>query len=227
MDPDDLDPGELAPSSLQGRRKNWNLWQVVVAAGLAVSLAWTRQFGIRRLPFRLQVPYVPSSAKQVENMMVLLEKRSGKLVDLGSGDGRIVVEAYRRGFRPAIGYELNPWLVSLSNIRAWRAGCYGKVCFCQEDLWKVDLSDCSNVTVFLTPGLVPLLERKLLAELPEDACVVVARFPFLKWTPSEVTGNGLERVWAYNIGAVRQAQQGKIGRSPVQVTKLSSGLDKS
>nr|XP_056722570.1 adenine nucleotide translocase lysine N-methyltransferase-like [Euleptes europaea] len=219
MDPDDLDPRELATSALHGRRRSWDLWQMVVGAGLAASIVWTRLSGLRRLPFRLQVPFVPSSTKQVENMMSLLEGRSGKLVDLGSGDGRIVVEAYRQGFRPVLGYELNPWLVCLSDIRAWRAGCYRKVRFCQEDFWKADLSDCSNVTVFLAPGLAPLLERKLLAELPEDACVVVARFPFLKWTPSSITGDGLERVWAYDIGAVRQAQRGKTGGSPAQEAK--------
>ncbi|XP_060116722.1 adenine nucleotide translocase lysine N-methyltransferase-like [Heteronotia binoei] len=210
MDPDDFDLGELASSTTPGRKKGQDLWQLVAGAGLAIYVLWARPFGFRRVPFRLQVPYVPSSAKQVENLMSLLEGRSGKLVDLGSGDGRIVVEAYRRGFRPAVGYELNPWLMHLSSLRAWWAGCQGKVCFCREDLWKADLSNCRNVTVFLAPGLVPLLEKKLLAELPEDACIAVARFP-LGWTPSGVTGNGLERVWAYDIRAVRQAQQGTTG----------------
>ncbi|XP_054848318.1 adenine nucleotide translocase lysine N-methyltransferase-like [Eublepharis macularius] len=218
MDADDLDLGQLAPTTSHGKRKGWHLWQMAAGTGLIVYVVRTKAFGFHRVPFRLQVPYVPSSAKQVENMMSLLEGRSGKLVDLGSGDGRIVVEAYRRGFRPVIGYELNPWLLHLSNIRAWRAGCYGKVYF-RQDHWKADLTDCSNVTAFLAPGLVPLLENKLLAELPEDACVVVARFPFLEWTPTGFTGDGLERAWVYNIRAVRQAQQGKTEGSPAQEAK--------
>uniref|UniRef100_A0A670JZV1 Uncharacterized protein n=1 Tax=Podarcis muralis TaxID=64176 RepID=A0A670JZV1_PODMU len=115
----------------------------------------------------------------------------------GSGD---VLEAYKQGFRPTVGYELNPWLLQLSNFRAWRAGCYGKVFFRREDLWKVNLSDCNNVTVFLAPSLqVPLLERKLLSELPDGACVVAARFPFLNWTPTSIAGDSLETAWAYNI----------------------------
>ncbi|XP_066496768.1 adenine nucleotide translocase lysine N-methyltransferase-like isoform X3 [Tiliqua scincoides] len=118
-----------------------------------------------------------------------------------------VLEAYKQGFSPAIGYELNPWLVQLSNLRAWRAGCYGKVFYHKEDLWKADLSDCNNVMVFLAPSVVPPLERKLLAELPDEACVVTARFPFFKWAPSSVAGDGLERAWAYYIKAVRQAKQ--------------------
>lgn len=86
-------------------------------------------------------------------------------MDLGSGDGRIVsicklfwlpflvavgisfspwsfstpkvLEAHRQGFTPAVGYELNPWLVRLANFHAWRAGHHDAVSYRREDLWKV------------------------------------------------------------------------------------------
>ncbi|XP_072838812.2 adenine nucleotide translocase lysine N-methyltransferase isoform X1 [Pogona vitticeps] len=125
-----------------------------------------------------------------------------------------VLEAYRRGFRPVVGYELNPLLLQLSSFHAWRAGCYGKVSYRQEDFWKANLSDCNNVTVFLAPSVVPPLERKLLSELPEEACVVAARFPFVKWTPASVAGDGLEQAWAYNIRDVRRAEQATAGGRP-------------
>uniref|UniRef100_A0ABM5F082 Adenine nucleotide translocase lysine N-methyltransferase-like isoform X3 n=1 Tax=Pogona vitticeps TaxID=103695 RepID=A0ABM5F082_9SAUR len=125
-----------------------------------------------------------------------------------------VLEAYRRGFRPVVGYELNPLLLRLSSFHAWRAGCYGKVSYCQEDFWKANLSDCNNVTVFLAPSVVPPLERKLLSELPDDACVVAARFPFIKWTPASVAGDGLEQAWAYIIRDVRRAEQATAGGRP-------------
>ena len=51
-----------------------------------------------------------------------------------------VVEAYKQGLRPAVGYELNPWLLCLSNYRAWQAGYHGKVSFLKKDLWKVTAS---------------------------------------------------------------------------------------
>ncbi|XP_062999053.1 adenine nucleotide translocase lysine N-methyltransferase-like isoform X3 [Elgaria multicarinata webbii] len=126
-----------------------------------------------------------------------------------------VLEAYKQGFRPAIGYELIPWLLQLSNFRACWAGCYGKVFYRREDLWKADLSDCNNVTVFLAPSVVPLLERKLLSELPDEACVVAARFPFVNWTPNHFAGDGLERAWAYNIRDVRRMERDTLGGSPV------------
>ncbi|XP_053133159.1 adenine nucleotide translocase lysine N-methyltransferase isoform X4 [Hemicordylus capensis] len=116
----------------------------------------------------MPVPYVPASAQQVENVMLLLKGRSGKMVDLGSGDGRIV-----------------------------------------------NLSDCTSVTVFLAPSVLPLLERKLLLELPDEARVVAGRFPLPNWTPTSLAGEGVSRAWAYDIKLVRQAEQDKPNESPV------------
>ena len=48
-----------------------------------------------------------------------------------------VLAAHKCGLRPAVGYELNPWLVGLARLHAWRAGCAGSVCYLREDLWKV------------------------------------------------------------------------------------------
>lgn len=51
--------------------------------------------------------------------------------------GPQVLAAHRCGLCPAVGYELNPWLVGLARLRAWRAGCAGSVRYHREDLWKV------------------------------------------------------------------------------------------
>ncbi|KAJ7305738.1 hypothetical protein JRQ81_010104 [Phrynocephalus forsythii] len=215
MDPDDA---EEVAAALRGKSGGpWALVQMAAGTGLMAYLVWAGVLmpGFRRVPLRLQVPYVPASVKQVENVMSLLQGRSGKMVDLGSGDGRLVLEAYKQGFRPAVGYELNPWLLRLSGYRAWKAGCHGKVSFCREDLWKVNLSDCKNVTVFLAPSVLLLLERKLLMELPDDARVVAGRFPLPSWTPVNMAGEGLNQAWAYDIKALRQAEQQKPQGSPV------------
>ncbi|KAM8798481.1 adenine nucleotide translocase lysine N-methyltransferase isoform 3-T3 [Eudromia elegans] len=90
MDAEELD--ELA-RRLQGRALGgWGLLQLAAGTGLAAYAVWAAVLmpGFRRVPLRLQVPYVPSSAQQVANVMALLEGRAGKTVDLGSGDGRLV-----------------------------------------------------------------------------------------------------------------------------------------
>ncbi|KAI5228782.1 adenine nucleotide translocase lysine N-methyltransferase [Manis pentadactyla] len=209
------DPAEALPDLRERRPGLLELLQVAAGSGLAAYAVWAAllQPGFRRVPLRLQVPYVGASVRQVEHVLSLLRGRTGKTVDLGSGDGRIVLAAHRCGLRPAVGYELNPWLVGVARLRAWRAGCAGSVCFSREDFWKVSLKDCHNVSVFLAPSVLPLLEDKLQAELPAGARVVSGRFPLPTWQPVAVVGDGLDRVWAYDIRGGGPAGQSVPGPS--------------
>ncbi|XP_069920294.1 adenine nucleotide translocase lysine N-methyltransferase [Oryctolagus cuniculus] len=211
----ELDDAAEALAELRERRLSAReLLQAAAGSGLAAYAVWALllQPGFRRVPLRLQVPYVGASARQVEHVLSLLRGRPGKTVDLGSGDGRIVLAAHRCGLRPAVGYELNPWLVGLSRLHAWRAGCAGAVCYRREDLWKVSLSDCHNVSVFLAPSVLALLEEKLRAELPAGARVVSGRFPLPTWQPVAVLGEGPDRVWAYDVRGGGPA--GRAGSPP-------------
>ncbi|XP_032444209.1 adenine nucleotide translocase lysine N-methyltransferase [Xiphophorus hellerii] len=203
---DDDSPDEVFTDFRTRHLGGWGVVQIAAGTGLAVYVMWVGvlQPGFRRVPLKLQVPYIPASKAQVKNVMTLMRGRTGDLVDLGSGDGRIVLEAYQHGFSPAVGYELNPWLVRLARFHAWRAGCYGKVSYRQEDLWKVDLSKCKNVTVFLAPSVLSLLQKKLQVELPDDALVVAGRFPFPDWSPCRIEGQGVDRAWSYSMQAQRQ-----------------------
>ncbi|XP_028311806.1 adenine nucleotide translocase lysine N-methyltransferase isoform X1 [Gouania willdenowi] len=187
----------------------WDVAQIAAGTGLAIYAMWAGilQPGFRKVPLKLQVPYIPASKGQVQNVMTLLRGRSGALVDLGSGDGRIVLEAHQHGFSPAVGYELNPWLVQLARYHAWRGGHHEKVLYRREDLWKVDLSQCKNITVFLAPSVLLLLQEKLQAELPDDALVVAGRFPFPDWKPCRVEGHGVDRAWAYNMKVHKHKQE--------------------
>uniref|UniRef100_A0A8C6CPV7 Adenine nucleotide translocase lysine methyltransferase n=1 Tax=Moschus moschiferus TaxID=68415 RepID=A0A8C6CPV7_MOSMO len=205
------DPAEALTELRERRPGPLELLQVAAGSGLAVYAVWALllQPGFRRVPLRLQVPYVGASARQVEHVLLLLRGRPGKTVDLGSGDGRIVLAAHRCGLRPAVGYELNPWLVGLARLRAWRAGCADSVRYHREDLWKL-----------------PLLEDKLQAELPAGARVVSGRFPLPTWQPVAVVGEGLDRVWAYDIhrgGPAGQAVPGPSSASVLGTPNFHSG----
>ncbi|XP_070703379.1 adenine nucleotide translocase lysine N-methyltransferase [Pempheris klunzingeri] len=203
---DDDAPDEVFAELKSKHLGGWGVAQIAAGTGLAVYAVWVGilQPGFRKVPLRLQVPYIPASKVQVNSVMTLLRGRKGGLVDLGSGDGRIVLEAHRQGFTPAVGYELNPWLVRLARFHAWRAGHHEKVLYRREDLWKVDLTECKNITVFLAPSVLSLLQQKLQAELPDDALVVAGRFPFPDWAPCRVEGHGVDRAWAYSMQAQRQ-----------------------
>ncbi|KAL0196789.1 hypothetical protein M9458_005329, partial [Cirrhinus mrigala] len=73
------------------RLGGWQILQLTAGTGLAVYAVWAGILmpGFRRVPLKLQVPYMPASRAQVSNVMTLLKGRSGGIADLGSGDGRI------------------------------------------------------------------------------------------------------------------------------------------
>ncbi|CAI9577203.1 unnamed protein product [Staurois parvus] len=95
------------------------------AAGMtaAVYAVWTLFVlpGFRKVPWKLKVPYLPSGKAQTANVLKLLQGRKGLLVDLGSGDGRLVLAAASLGFQ-GTGYELNPFLTNWATAKAWWKG---------------------------------------------------------------------------------------------------------
>ncbi|KAM7386671.1 hypothetical protein PAMA_009336 [Pampus argenteus] len=225
---EDGTPEELFAELKTRQLRGWDVVQIAAGTGFAVYAMWVGfiQPGFRKVPLRLQVPYIPASKAQVRNVMTLLRGRKGILVDLGSGDGRIVLEAHRQGFTPAVGYELNPWLVRLAHFHAWRAGFHEKVSYRREDLWKVDLTECRNITVFLAPSVLSLLQEKLQAELPDDALVVAGRFPLPDWTPCSIEGHGVDRAWMYSMQAQRQNTHNKNGKLTTTDGDLDNELNK-
>ncbi|XP_060940353.1 ATP synthase subunit C lysine N-methyltransferase [Limanda limanda] len=157
---------------------------------------------------RICLPFVPATTAQVENVLQALRVRSGSLVDIGSGDGRIVIAAAKHGFQ-ASGFELNPWLVWYSRYKAWREGVHSSTSFHISDLWKVSFAQYSNVVIFGVPQMMDQLELKLARELPSSAKVVACRFPFPTWVPEHTAGEGIDTVWVYNAKTFKsQLQQG-------------------
>ncbi|CAL1531368.1 unnamed protein product [Lymnaea stagnalis] len=147
---------------------------------------------------RFALPYIPASSHQIGNVMKALSGRSGTLIDIGSGDGRITLIAARNGFQ-AYGVELNLWLVLYSRWTAWRNGLQKKVTFFHKDLWKTDLSIYQNVVIFGVESMMKPLQEKLAKEMLPDARIVACRFPLPSWKPVLVQGEGLDTVWLYIV----------------------------
>ncbi|OWK02200.1 hypothetical protein Celaphus_00018116, partial [Cervus elaphus hippelaphus] len=131
---------EFVPStSLEANRLKKSSWGVlftgIVGGTLVAVYAVATPFVTPALR-RICLPFVPATTKQIENVVKMLQCRRGPLVDIGSGDGRIVIAAAKEGFT-AVGYELNPWLVWYSRYRAWREGVQASARFYISDLWKV------------------------------------------------------------------------------------------
>jgi SAM-dependent methyltransferase len=112
------------------------------------------------------VPFVVSPPEIVERMMRMAEVGPGDtLIDLGSGDGRIVIAAAKRGAR-ALGVDIDPELVKLATENARQAGVAASARFEVRDLFETDLSKASVVAFYLLPELNAKLLPKLLALRP-------------------------------------------------------------
>ena len=112
------------------------------------------------------VVWVPTADALVEKMLDLADVTSrDHVIDLGSGDGRTVIAAARRGAR-ALGIEYNPDMVALSRRNAEKAGVTKRATFVQADLFKTDLSRATVITMFLLPEINIKLRPTLLGLKP-------------------------------------------------------------
>nr|XP_008522597.1 PREDICTED: protein FAM173B [Equus przewalskii] len=197
--------GCVPPPGLEAscvKKSSWGFLFTGIVGGTLVAVYAVATPFITPALRRICLPFVPATTKQIENVVKMLRGRRGSVVDVGSGDGRIVIAAAKEGFAAA-GYELNPWLVWYSRYRAWREGVQGSAKFYISDLWKVSFSQYSNVVIFGVPQMMPQLEKKLELELEDNARVIACRFPFPHWTPDQVTGEGIDTVWAYDMSTFR------------------------
>ncbi|KAL4228958.1 hypothetical protein ACF0H5_011998 [Mactra antiquata] len=145
---------------------------------------------------KICLPFVPATNSQLQNVLKALNGRKGTLLDIGSGDGRIVISASKNGFK-GFGVELNYLLVLYSRFSAWRNGVSKQAQFLKQDLWKTDMSKYENIVIFGVDTLMPGLEQKFDKEITDTCRILVCRFPLPNWHPVKVIGTGLDTVWIY------------------------------
>ena len=130
----------------------------------------------------IPTPYIPSTTLAVDEMLRVADVRPDDfVVDLGSGDGRIVIAAARDYGARGLGIDIDPELVKESSENARRAGVADRVSFRQGDALTADVSAATVVTLYLLPGLVEQLKPRLLAQLKPGTRIVAHDFGFAEW----------------------------------------------
>ena len=126
------------------------------------------------------VVWVPTSDALVDKMLDMAKVTPKDFVmDLGSGDGRTVIAAAKRGAR-AIGIEYNPDMVALSKANAEKEGVADRAAFMKADLFATDFSRATVITMFLLPDINLKLRPKILALKPGTR-VVSNTFSMAEW----------------------------------------------
>lgn len=187
------------------------------------------------------VVWVPTPQTLVERMLDLAKVTPQDfLMDLGSGDGRTVITAAKRG-ATAQGIEYNPDMVALSQRNAKEAGMTAKATFVKADLFETDFSKAQVVTMFLLPSINLRLRPKIL-EMKPGTRVVSNTFTMDDWTPDETSSvtedctswctallwivpAKVEGTWALPQGALTLTQKfqmltGTLGSTPISDGRL-------
>jgi phospholipid N-methyltransferase len=132
------------------------------------------------------VPFVPSPQVVVDKMVELVGVKQGDVVfDMGSGDGRIVIAAAKKGAK-AIGFEIDGDLVKESRENIRNAGVQDLAEIRQQDILTVDFSPASVVTMYLLPDVNLKLKPNLLSQLKPGSRIVSHAFDMGDWKPERV-----------------------------------------
>lgn len=151
---------------------------ITLAAAVGVSILFPALFG---------GVWSPTSMKRVRRMLTAARLQPGEtLVDLGAGDGRIIMTAAREFGARAIGVEIDPLRYALCRLRILAGGLSGKVEMVWANFFDLDLSGADVVTFFLSQAAADRLAEKLRKELKPGARVVSHQRPLPGWAPLEI-----------------------------------------
>ena len=134
-----------------------------------------------------EVPFITSPDNvTLEMLNAAGVKRGDHVIDLGSGDGRIVILAAKRFEATGLGVEIDPRLVEISKTNARNAGVADKAEFLQQDLFKTDLATATVITMYLLPEVNLQLRPSLLALKPGTR-IVSHDWDMGDWKPNRTT----------------------------------------
>ena len=178
--------GWLYHSRTGVRRYLERMWRWIPAyAGMTIVALWLSAGVVHAQ--ELFSPFVPSEMDDVRRMLELVELRDGDVVyDLGSGDGRIVLEAARlnKTIR-ARGIEIDEKLVIKSQAAAKESGLNDRVEFLHQNAFDADLREATVIAMWLFPELMRMLRPKILAEAKPGTRVVTRTWDLAGWKPDK------------------------------------------
>lgn len=133
----------------------------------------------------LDVPYVPTPQKVVNRMLDMVDVQpSDYVIDLGSGDGRIVIAAAKRG-ASGHGIDLDPERISEARKNAANKGVDNQIMFMEANIFDTDFSKASVITMYLLPTVNKKLRPELLDKLEPGTELVSHSFDMGEWEPDK------------------------------------------
>ena len=174
---------------------------VAAAGGVPARAAQSAAAQSAEGPRAPDVIYLPTPKDAVAAMLRLANVGPGDVVyDLGSGDGRIVIDAVENfGAARGVGIDLDPVMIRESRDNADRAKVADRVTFLNQDLFDTDLHEASVVALYLLPSLNRTLMPKLKRELKPGTRVLSYRFDMGSWKPDQTVIVNGQTIYLWTI----------------------------
>jgi hypothetical protein len=169
---------------------------VALAAQLEFRSAHSQHAATKKI-----VPFVPTPQDVVDAMIELADVKQDDVVyDLGSGDGRIVIAAAKKGAK-AVGFEVDPQLVTQSRENILKAAVENLAEIRQQDILTVDVSPASVVSMYLLPSVNLQLKPTLQTEIEPGSRVVSHAFDMGDWKPDKTEQVNGSTIYLWVIAA--------------------------
>lgn len=167
---------------------------VVVVFGIFLialaSMFLSRRFG---------APWVISDEQAITRMLDLAELKQGQtLVDLGSGDGRLLIRAVKDYPVKGLGFEIDPLRVLLARFFIWRRGLRKEIEIVWANIFKADISQADVIVMYMTRESNARLKAIFEEQLKPGTMVVCNAFPIPGWTPVKI--DNIHLIFVYRVG---------------------------
>ena len=156
------------------------MFRTILVAFLAMAPALAQDWG--------DTPYVQTPQNVVDTMLEIAKVGPGDyVIDLGSGDGRMVITAAKKHGARGFGVDLDRKLVALANRNAAKAGVADRAVFYQRDLHATDVSAATVMSIYLLPEVNLMIRTRLLATLKPGTRIVSHDYGMGEWRPDYFT----------------------------------------
>lgn len=146
------------------------------------------------------VPWVPTKKDESNHMLKMIGLKKGETVlDLGCGDGRVLIEAATEFGANGIGYDVNPVLLFLGRLRSIKARCRKKVKLHRKNIFKVDIPKVDVVVMYLYEEINAKLLPRLKSALPKGTRIATRAFPIKSMKPLKTSVCNEDTYYLYEL----------------------------
>jgi hypothetical protein len=181
-------------------------WITILPYTVAASIALASNGSLQAQELS-KLPYVPTPQIVVDEMLKMAKVTAKDFViDLGSGDGRMIITAARSFKAGGLGVDIDAKLVELATQQAKAQGVDDRVKFLEQDMFKTNIAAATVVTLYVLPDFMEKLRPKLLSELKPGARIVAHDYLMSGWypdrqltltVPEKVAANGTDKAYLY------------------------------